>query len=192
MHAWLRRSLAAIVTMALIAATRFPALSETQPAPTPAATATPSTTYGDLQHLTYTATGPLTATFFTPEAGESSPISAIAATVTTVAGAGVEISINGTIVSARQLGKRTVDTKTGETRYYYYGIPLDPGPNALTAVPIGADDVHGPATSITVYGPGEPAEVRTAFEQHLIADGQSVAPLDISVIDRWGHAAMPG
>jgi len=206
---WLQRIVATIVAIGLIAATRFPSLSETQVAPTVPAVApspsgatavpdatpipvtTPSTTYGDLQHLTYTATGPLTASFFAPENGESSSIGAISATVTTVAGAGVQVLVNGTIVPARQLGKRTVDTKTGETRYYYYGIPLEPGPNTLTAVPIGADDVHGLASTVTVYGPGDPSSIRTAFEQHLIADGQSVAPLDISVIDRWGHAAMP-
>ncbi|HEY5257796.1 MAG TPA: hypothetical protein VIJ12_05390, partial [Candidatus Baltobacteraceae bacterium] len=36
------------------------------------------------------------------------------------------------------------------------------------------------------------ATIRTVFEQHLVADGHSVAPLDISIVDRWGHAAMPG
>jgi hypothetical protein len=207
--ACLRRGVATVVALALIAATRFPSLSQAQPAavpiasPSPSASASPaaatptaspapSLTYGDLQHLTYTATGSLTVAFVDPQKDASSPISAIAATVRTVSGAGVELLINGKIVPTRQLGKRTVDTKTGETRYYYYGIPLEPGPNTLSAVPIGADDVHGQATSITVYGPGDPASIQTAFEQHLIADGKSVAPLDISINDRWGHPAMPG
>ena len=151
-----------------------------------------SLAYGDLTHLTFTATGPLKASFVRPLNEEASPIASAQVTASTEKGGGVELSINGNLVPNKQLGKRTVDNKTGETQYFFYGVPLKPGPNVLALVPLGADGARGAVVKETVYGPGEPAAIRASFAGPVIADGATLAPLRIWIVDRYGHPAMPG
>ena len=145
----------------------------------------------DLDHLTFTATGSLTATFVEPASGDASPVEATRVVVATVRGAGVALRVNGESVPTKQLGKRTVDAKTGVTQYTFYGVPLKPGPNELIATPLGAGDAAGAPVSETVYGPAEAASIRAEIVQHLVADGVTIVPLNLTVLDRFGHPAMP-
>jgi hypothetical protein len=105
-------------------------------APAPAATNAPPV-YGDLTHLTFTATGDLSAELISPHDGGAASGLAAIFEVGTVAGAGVEIKIDGVAVPFEHIGKRTVNNKTGATIYTYYGVPLHEGPNRveLTARP---------------------------------------------------------
>jgi len=151
-----------------------------------------ATTYGDLQHISYTAAENLQATVLFPSEDGWSDIDETTVIVSTVRGAGVELRVNGNLVPVTLLGKRTVDVKTGETRYFFYGVALLPGPNTLTAIPLGTNGLRGTATSETMYGPGAPAALQVGFAGPLVADGASVAPLDITVVDHWGHPAAPG
>ncbi len=148
--------------------------------------------YGDLTHLTYTATGALPVSFVSPAENYASPSSAAQVTVSTVRGAGVELAVDGEIVSLEHLGKRTVNVKTGETQYFFYGVPVGPGPNTVTATGLGARGSRGETISETIYGPGEPASVRVALSAPLVADGTTARRLTVRVFDRFGHAAIPG
>lgn len=210
----LRRPLAALLTIGLVAGTFFVGKSETTSAtpaaqssataspqpdatasaqPDAAATQAPGTTqYGDLSHLTYTATGDLTASFVNPTEGHAEMIPVSQVTVSTVAGAGIELQADGKVVPVKQLGKRTVNIKTGETQYFFYGVPLVAGPNTLTATPLGADGLRGAPVSETVYGPGDPVTIRADMASPLVADGSTPAALNISMVDRWGNAIAPG
>ncbi len=151
----------------------------------------PAVTAEDLSNLKYTATGTLEASFVAPAPDEASPITATQVVVSTQRGAGVELRAGDAIVDSKHLGKRTVNSKTGETQYFFYGVPLAPGPNTLTATPLGADDERGPTASVTVYGPAEASSVKAEFGQHLVADGKTAVPLNVTVLDRFGHASLP-
>jgi hypothetical protein len=145
-----------------------------------------------LKNISYTAAENLQATFVLPAANGWSNIDETSVIVSTVRGAGIELRVNGDLVPVTLLGKRTVDVKTGETRYFFYGVPLLPGPNMLAAIPLGANGLRGTVVSETMYGPGTPAALQVGFAGPLVADGASIAPLDITVVDRWGHPAAPG
>lgn len=152
----------------------------------------PKTTYADLTHLTFTATTGLTAKFIAPAPGYASDIDAALVIVSTVKGGGIELSANGVTVPYSHLGKRTVNVKTGETQYFFYGVPLQSGPNTITAVPLGAETLRGPAVSETIYGPGDPASIYADFGASPVADGRTVVPMRVWVRDRFGHGAIPG
>ncbi|HET6894243.1 MAG TPA: hypothetical protein VFH72_02575 [Candidatus Baltobacteraceae bacterium] len=152
----------------------------------------PSTTFGDLTHLQFTATTGLHAAFVSPLPQQASPIAATQVVASTIKGAGIELSANGSVIPYQQLGKRTVNNKTGETQYFFYGVPLQPGPNMLTIVPLGADGLRGEPVSETVFGPGEPASIYADFATAPIADGKTEVPVRIWIRDRYGNAAQPG
>lgn len=148
--------------------------------------------YADLTHLVYTATGPLSASFVSPAPGEASAIGAATVTASTIKGAGIELSVNGETVPYKQLGKRTVNVKTGETQYFFYGVPLKPGPNTLAIVPLGADNARGAAVTETVFGPGAPASLYADFAAPLLADGKTPAIMRVWVRDQYSHPAIAG
>lgn len=194
---FVRRALAGALVAALFAASDLPARASrrdasgktiTEPTPPPAS----RTVYGDLSHLTYTATGDLHATFVSPSAQSASPVDAVEVTAATVRGAGIELRANGAIVDSKHLGKRTVNEKTGRTEYFFYGVPLVAGPNTLQITALGAGGLRGDSATQVVYGPDEPASASAVLEGALIADGVSSTVLRVQVLDRFGHAAIPG
>jgi len=201
----LRRIVASVVTLAFVLATHdlsFSAATEptsvaastsgttaSQPSPGPVGN---TTVYGDLAHLVYTATGDLSANFVVPSDGYASPTISQRFVVTTVRDAGVEVSVNGEVVPAKQIGKRVVIVKSGLTQYEFFGVLLKPGPNVVTITPLGLDGLRGPSKTATIYGPGLPVSVSASLDRPLVADGNSVRQLQIAAVDRWGHPAMPG
>lgn len=178
----LRSTGASFLAASLIAATLSPTVADEQAAPQ----------FSDLTHLQFTATGPLSAAFVAPLPGDASPIGATQVIASTGRGQGVELLANGQTVSYQQLGKRTVNNKTGETQYFFYGVHLQAGPNTLTIVPLGANHLRGTPVSETVYGPGEPSSIYADFATSPIADGKTIVPLRIWIRDQFGHAADPG
>lgn len=146
--------------------------------------------YGDLTHLTFTATGSMPVTFVYPSDHMAAPGIATQVSVKTVKGAGIELKINGEVVPARNLGRMAV-SKEG-TQYDFYGVMLRPGPNTLTITSIGAAGIRGQSQSETVFGPGPPARVTVSLMGRLIADGKSRAYLLVDALDQWNHPAMAG
>src|SRR5215469_5127151 len=147
----------------------------------------------DLTNLTYTATGDLSATLISPGDRSASPTIASKFVVSTVAGAGVELRVDGHVIPTKQIGTRTVDKKIGETRYEYFGVVLAEGPNTVDLTPLGAMGSRGSMTHYTVYGPGKPAHFTFLLDGTLRADGgNTVRTLSIDARDRWNNPAMPG
>ena len=145
----------------------------------------------DLTHPTFTATTGLVAMLVSPEAGGSASI-ARPIEVSTVAGAGVELAVGGDVAPFSKIGKRTVDKKTGETHYYYYGIALEPGENTVVLTPLGANGARGPSRAYVLYGPGKPVSLDVRLVGSLRADGKTPATLHVVALDQWHHPAMAG
>ena len=159
---------------------------------TPALGVAAEPVYGDLTHLTFSATGPLRTSFIAPLPQSAASGPATSVEVATGLGGGVELRINGETVSFAKIGRRGIDEKAGETRYTYYGIPLQPGPNLLEATPLGAGGSRGATISEHVFGPGRPARFDVTLQGSLRADGRTARTLRIAAFDRWNHAALPG
>jgi hypothetical protein len=141
--------------------------------------------------LSYTATHDLAAELVSPKPGDAAGDVSATFDVKTSLGGGVELAVDGATIPAQRIGKRTVDTKTGETHYFFYGVALVAGPNTVTLVPLGSGGLRGTPVNATVYGPG-PANVMTASLDHpLIADGKTGGKLVLAFRDRWGHAVAP-
>jgi hypothetical protein len=154
--------------------------------------ATPPAIGGDLSHPVYTATTNLDATLIAPTAAQTvtKPLATVA--VSTVAGAGVELVVNGTAITLAQLGSRSVDSKNGTATYTYYGVPFVPGPNEIAVTAIGADELRGDTTRTVVFGSGKPAALSGAFAGQLHADGSTRVPLIVRALDTWGRPALVG
>ncbi len=142
--------------------------------------------------MTFSATGPLHASFISPLPESAAHAPATAVEIATGLGGGVELRVDGEPVPFAKIGRRSVDEKAGETRYTYYGVPLKPGPNALEATPLGAGGARGAAVSEVAYGPGSPAHFEVTLEGALQADGRTARTIRIVARDRWRHAALPG
>lgn len=173
------------------------------PAATPAATVAPPTAVaigapakppegGDLTHLVFTATDGLVATLVDPaDDHDASSISA-SVEVETVQGAGVELKVGDTVVPFSRIGKRTVDAKSGVTRYTYYGVALQPGPNVVTITALGADNRRGETSLHKIFAPGKPSSLAITGAGAFRADGKSVDRVQIEARDAWGHRAASG
>jgi hypothetical protein len=126
---------------------------------------------GDLTHLVFTATDGLSASLVAPADDDVAGSTAASLEVQTVAGAGVELKVGDAVIPFSRIGKRTVDTKSGVTRYTYYGVALQPGPNSVALTPLGAVGLRGETTVHRVFGPGRPATVSLVASGPLRADG---------------------
>jgi hypothetical protein len=147
---------------------------------------------GDLTHLVFTATTGLTASLVDPVDDDVASSVSAGVEVETVKGAGVELRVGSVVVPFSRIGKRTIDVKTGVTRYTYYGVTLQPGPNTVTLTPLGADGLRGASTVHRIYAPGPPVKLTVTSSGAFRADGTSVDRLQIEGRDAWGHRAAPG
>ena len=146
---------------------------------------------GDLTHLTFTATESLSARLVAPADDEVANGTSASIEVETVRGAGVELKVGDTVVPFSRIGKRTVDDKTGATRYTYYGVNLLPGPNAVALTPVGANG-FGETTHHRIYGPGRPVTLGVVASGPFRADGVSPDLVRVEGRDAWGHHAAAG
>ncbi|HTW82998.1 MAG TPA: hypothetical protein VMD91_02885 [Candidatus Sulfotelmatobacter sp.] len=191
------------IPAALADTTTIPALASPVPPGAPAASPSPDPSDapddptkgprgGDLTHLTFTATDGLTAALNDPVDDGVAGSTAAAIAVQTVRGAGVELKVGGEVIPFSRIGKRTVDTKTGQTIYTYYGVVLRAGANDVQLTPLGANGLRGTTSTHRIYGPGRPVAIAIAASGPLRADGSSVDDLRIQARDAWGHHAASG
>jgi hypothetical protein len=188
----MRRSFLRPLTAALLActfATSSVAIAQTPPAPGPSPSAAPA--YGDLTHLTFTATTDLHASLVSPKSGSVSDSDAPIFEVATGPGGGVEVKVNDEVVPFSRIGKRVIYNKTGETHYFYYGVDLVEGDNQVVLTPLGADGLRGTPARYSLTGPGAPAHLEIAVNGNLKADGRTPALLHVIALDRLGHHARP-
>jgi len=187
------RTLAALLlTTSFVASSLTIAKSEDATGASPTALAAAPAQYGDLSHLSFTATHELHALLLDPKPDGASETSTTSIEVAVGLGQGAEVRVNGEIVPASRIGKRVIDPPAALTRYTYYGVALQPGPNRVTITPLGAGDLRGPAIEQTIYGPGKPALLEATFEGRAVADGRSTLTLRVTARDEWQHAAAPG
>jgi hypothetical protein len=146
---------------------------------------------GDLTHLTFTATEALSAGLVAPADDEVANGTSASIEVETVRGAGVELKVGDVVVPFSRIGKRTVDDKSGVTRYTYYGVDLVPGPNMVALTPVGANG-FGATTRHRIYGPGRPATLGVVASGPFRADGVSAELVRVEARDAWGHHAAAG
>ncbi|HEX3550916.1 MAG TPA: hypothetical protein VHT53_11095 [Candidatus Elarobacter sp.] len=146
---------------------------------------------GDLTHLTFSASGNLSASLVAPADGDVAA-AATSVEVETVKGAGVELKVGDAVVPFSRIGKRTVDAKSGVTRYTYYGVALQPGPNVVTLTPLGASGLRGAPVVGRLFGAGRPSSLRVIASGPFRADGATPDQLRIEGRDAWGHHAASG
>ena len=152
----------------------------------------PPAKYGDLTHLEFSATGDLPSALVSPHNGGAADGLAAIFDVSTVAGAGVELKVDDAIVAFSHIGKRTVDNKTGETQYFYYGVPLHEGPNRVELTGLGAGGLRGKTVVASVFGPGKPQRIGATVQGSPRADGATPFVLHVTATDRWGNPAAAG
>ncbi len=145
----------------------------------------------DLAHLVPTATKNLFVRFGAPDDGYASPIEAAEIVVETTPGATVRLWANGEDVPTSHIGKLVVDRKLHVASFHFYGVQLRPGPNTLRAQAQGAHGLSGAIAERTIYGPDQAASINVSVVERLVADGQSVVPINVLVTDRFGHPAAP-
>ncbi len=166
--------------------------SSGEPQASPEPSASPGPEAGDLTHLIFTATDGLTASLVSPADDAVADGLTTSVEVATIAGAGVELKIGSDVVPFSHIGRRTVDNKTGETHYVYYGVAFEPGPNTIALTPLGANGARGTTTLHQVFGPGRPVRLTIETSGPLRADGTSEDRLRIAGTDAWGHHASAG
>lgn len=145
---------------------------------------------GDLAHLVFTATGTLPAGLIAPQPFGVTTRLFTRVDVQTVAGAGIELSVNGTVVPASQLGERMVDAELKTARYAFYAVPFKPGPNDVAVTALGAGGARGTTVHSTVFGSGRSVRVAATLDGAPVADGHSSNHLTLVASDAWHHPAM--
>ncbi len=132
------------------------------------------------------------ATLVAPAPGSASDFAAPVFVVSTAENDRVELRVDGRVASEKQIGKRTFDTRTGETKYWFYGVALDEGPNRVDVTAIDASGERGETSESTIFGPGAPVTIHLSIEGILVADGRTPASVVVTALDRYGHHALPG
>ena len=98
-------------------------------------------------------------------------------------GGAFELTVNGKLVPATQVGKKTSLEKTKTQAWEYIGVNLKAGANTLevrVTDPFG--NVRG-ETQITVLAPGPLAQVLIEAPQQTPADGATALPVTIRLVD---------
>jgi hypothetical protein len=94
----------------------------------------------------------------------------------------VELRVNGELVNANQIGNTETDGKRKRVTQTWYGVPLKPGNNTLTAT---AND--GETTTLTVQVRGLPKQISlTIVESRVPADGQTLVNIKGQLVDEQG------
>jgi hypothetical protein len=180
---------AAIASVDYRATSALAAIEAATPAP---ATPTPTPVFGDLRHLEATESTKLHAELVDPIDGAASLGSSTSIEVTTGLGQIPDLRVNDEAIGYVHLGRRTIDKSTATVSYTYYGVALSAGPNSIELRALGANGTASGTTRAVIFGPGDPATLRTSIEGKPVADGKSAFTLRVAAIDRWGHPAAAG
>jgi uncharacterized repeat protein (TIGR01451 family) len=101
-------------------------------------------------------------------------------------GATLEVTLNGQLVPATQVGKKSSLEKNRVVAWEYIGVDLRPGRNTLGVRAVdGFGNARGTA-QVTVLAPGTLARIEIDAPKQLIADGATAVPVTISLRDAQG------
>lgn len=100
------------------------------------------------------------------------------------------LRVNGVPLLNKQIGKTIVETKKKIRICQYVGVKLDPGSNRIvlkTEKPDGNTEIK----EIEVIVPGEPEKIIiTPDRADIPADGKTVVPFTISLVDKWNKPSL--
>jgi hypothetical protein len=99
-------------------------------------------------------------------------------------GTEIELLVNGNPVSSEAIGQTQVDSN-GIVTQTWYGIPLQPGENAIAIGVIGSTVTSNPITVIVQGGAAQIA-VET-IEKRVPADGRSIVNIQGRLLDETGN-----
>jgi len=145
---------------------------------------------GDLTDLTFSATGDLPATFVMPLSNASVGLGS-SVEASTVAGAGIELTVNGVVVPRSHVGERMVSKTTGETHYIFYGLDFKSGTNDLGITGLGAHDERGTTLHETVFGPGPAISLQGGPVGEIHAGSPTPGMIRVVLLDQWSRPASP-
>lgn len=101
-------------------------------------------------------------------------------------GATFELTVNGQLVPASQVGKKSSLEKTGVVAWEYIGVNLKPGRNTLS---VRARDGFGNArgaADIAVIAPGDLAKIEIGASPEAVADAATAVTVTIALRDAQG------
>jgi hypothetical protein len=101
-------------------------------------------------------------------------------------GARFELTVNGQLVPATQVGKKSSLEKNKVVAWEYIGVDLKPGRNTLAVRAIDSFGNARGTAQLTLRVPGALAKIEVAAPAQLIADGTTAVPITVSLRDAQG------
>ncbi|MFM2430543.1 MAG: hypothetical protein RLZZ511_1756 [Cyanobacteriota bacterium] len=97
----------------------------------------------------------------------------------------VELRVNGELVNANQMGRSETDRQSKRVTQTWYGVPLKPGNNTITAT---ANDGETATTTVQVRDTPKRLSL-TTVESRVPADAQTAVNIKGQVLDAQGNLA---
>lgn len=101
-------------------------------------------------------------------------------------GATFELTVNGQVIPATQVGKRSSLEKNAVAAWEFIGVDLKPGRNTLMVRALDGFGVVRGSAQIVVRAPGQLARVEITAPNEPIADAASAVAIDIALRDADG------
>ncbi|MFI5447719.1 SdrD B-like domain-containing protein [Polaromonas sp. UC242_47] len=101
-------------------------------------------------------------------------------------GASFELTVNGKVVPATQVGKKSSLEKNKVVAWEYIGVDLQAGRNTLSVRAIDSFGIARGTAQVTLRVPGALAKIDIAAPPQLVADGTTAVPITISLRDAQG------
>jgi len=99
----------------------------------------------------------------------------------------LRLEVNGAEIPESQIGAKAIHRDGGVQIYEYVALRLVPGDNTITAIvtdPFGNDRGR---EEITVYAPGDPANVVVVVPENATADSRARIPVVVRIVDSAGR-----
>ncbi|MBS1807493.1 MAG: DUF11 domain-containing protein [Acidobacteria bacterium] len=103
----------------------------------------------------------------------------------------LELSVNDTPISDKQIGTTRRDTSTKSVEYTYNAIPVQPGANQVQVKAVGPNGEEGQIIAVTLYKGGQAGQiVVTPVSQSVRAGGRDSIVVGVQVLDAKGLPAQ--
>jgi uncharacterized repeat protein (TIGR01451 family) len=104
------------------------------------------------------------------------------------------LEVNGTKVSAQNVGERRVDHRNNVSTYKFVGLSLRPGRNSVRAFAVApSGEASGKPVEFVVMGRGPARRLEIAAErEELQAGGRDSVLVRVRAFDEWGNPAADG
>jgi hypothetical protein len=97
----------------------------------------------------------------------------------------IELKVDGRLVDKNLIGRTETDSKTNLITQTWYGVPLSPGKNILTAT-----SGQGEVATATIQVAGAPTKIQLGTaETRIPADGRTLATIEGQLLDENGNTS---